>query len=64
MVSRILVQKNINKVQELLADPRNKEWLEYFDKLVPKKEINELKNFSNKKTTQMEQDACYEMLSI
>ena len=52
-----LVQKNMNKVEELLADPRNKEWLEYFDKLVPKKEINELKNFSNKKTTQMEQSA-------
>ena len=47
-----LVQKNMNKVQELLADPQNKEWLEYFDKLVPKKEINELKNFSKKKTFQ------------
>ena len=48
-----LVQKNMNKVQELLADPRNKEWLEYFDKLVPKKEIKELKNFSKKETFQM-----------
>jgi hypothetical protein len=47
-----LVEKNMNKVQNLLADPQNKEWLECFDKLVPKKEINELKNFSKKKTFQ------------
>ena len=47
----------MNKVEELLGDPRNKEWLEYFDQLVPKKEMNELKNFSNKKATQMEQSA-------
>jgi len=52
-----LVQKNMNKVEELLAEPRNKEWLEYFDKLVPKKEMDEFKNFSNKKATQMEQSA-------
>ena len=52
-----LVQKNMNKVEELLADPKNKEWLEYFDKLVPKEEMNELKNFSNKKIKQLKQSA-------
>ena len=46
------------------ATKRNKEWLEYFDKLVPKKEMNELKNFSNKKATQVKQGASYEILSI
>jgi len=52
-----LVQKNMNKVQELLADPRNKEWLDYFDKLVPKKEMNELKNFSKKENFKIHQTA-------
>ena len=52
-----LVQKNINKVEELLAEPKNKEWLEYFDKLVPKDEMNDLKNFSNKKAKQLRQSA-------
>ena len=54
----------MNKVEELLGDPRNKEWLEYFDKLVPKKEMNELKNFSNKKAKQLKEDTSREILSI
>jgi len=53
-----------NKVEELLAGPKNKEWLEYFDKLVPKKEMSELKNFSNKKAKQLKQGTSRVILSI
>ena len=59
-----LVQKNMSKVEELLADPKNKEWLEYFDKLVPKEEMNDLKNFSHKKATQAKRSDSYKILSI
>lgn len=37
-----LVEENINIVKKLLADPDKREWVEYFNKLVPKNEMNEL----------------------
>lgn len=38
-----LVQKNLNKVQEILTDPRNIDWINYFNKLVPQNELAGLK---------------------
>ena len=36
-------QKHMNKVVDILADPINIRWTNYFDLLVPKNEMNELK---------------------
>ena len=45
------VKKHMNKLSEILSNPLNKKWVEYFDKLVPKNEVNKLKVFSNKDNT-------------
>ena len=45
----------MSKVSNILANPQHKKWIEYFDKLVPKNEMNELTTFSNKNAAQMQQ---------
>ena len=42
-----LVLQHLNKASDILANPSNKKWVEYFDKIVPKNEMNELKHFAN-----------------
>ena len=50
-----LVKHHMSKVSNILANPQHKKWIEYFDKLVPKNEMNELTTFSNKNAAQMQQ---------
>jgi len=45
-----LVKHHMNKVTEILT--RNRNWVKYFDELVPKDEMNALKNFSIKNENQ------------
>ena len=40
------VKKHINKVSEIISDPKYKKWANYFNELVPKNEFNEFKNYS------------------
>ena len=42
-----LAKKNMDKVFNILSDPLNKKWVEYFDKVVPKEEMNHLRNSMN-----------------
>jgi len=44
-----LVEYHSNKVLNILSDPINSKWVEYFDKLLSKKEIDELKKTHYKK---------------
>jgi len=37
-----LVKQNMKKISDILANPMKKKWVEYFNKLVPKNEINKL----------------------
>jgi len=37
-------RKNFKKAVEIISDKKNQKWINYFDKLVPKKEFKELKN--------------------
>jgi len=40
-----IVQKHMNKVVDILGDTKNSKWSNYFDLLVPKNEMDELKTF-------------------
>jgi tetratricopeptide (TPR) repeat protein len=40
------VKKHINKVSEIISDPKYKKWANYFNELVPKNEFDEFKNYS------------------
>lgn len=42
-----IAQKHVNKVIDILANPLNKIWVEYFDKVVPKNELNDLRHLMN-----------------
>ena len=47
-----LVQQHLNKAFDILANPSNQKWVEYFDKVVPKNALNELRYSTNKDTVQ------------
>jgi|TARA_B100000586_G_C20103171_1_gene425932 radical SAM superfamily enzyme YgiQ (UPF0313 family) len=40
------VKKHINKVTEIISNPKYKKWSDYFNKLVPKSDFDEFKNYS------------------
>ncbi len=48
-----LSKYHMSKISIILANPQHKKWVKYFDQLIPKNEINELTNFSNKDSSQM-----------
>ena len=52
-----LAEKNMNKVFDILANPVNRKWLEYFNELLPKNEMNELKHLMNKNKMQEQKTA-------
>ena len=43
-----LAGQNLNKVNEILSNPLNGKWVSYFNKLVPKDEMNQIKYTLNK----------------
>ena len=52
-----LVKQHLDKAFDILADPLNKKWLEYFHKLVPKNEMNEMGHLMNKNKVQAQRTA-------
>ena len=50
-----MAKKHANKTFEILANPLKKEWVEYFDKLISKNEMNKLKILSTNANIQAQQ---------
>jgi hypothetical protein len=48
-----LVRQHMDRVLDILADPLHEKWVGYFDKIVPKNEMNEMKEFSSKGMVQV-----------
>jgi anaerobic magnesium-protoporphyrin IX monomethyl ester cyclase len=48
-----LVRQHMDRVLDILADPMHEKWVGYFDKIVPKNEMNEMKEFSSKGMVQV-----------
>ena len=49
------VKKHANKIFEILGNSSNKKWVEYFDKLISKNEMNKLKILSTNANIQAQQ---------
>ena len=50
-----MAKKHANKIFEILANPLRKTWVEYFDKLISKNEMNKLKILSTNANIQAQQ---------
>ncbi len=48
-----LVRQHMDRVLDILADPIHEKWVGYFDKIVPKNEMNEMRDFSAKGVVQV-----------
>ena len=50
-----MAKKHANKIFEIFANPSKKIWIEYFDKLISKDEMNKLKILSTNANIQAQQ---------